>query len=170
VDRRDLRRLIDMIDRQISGIVRLSEDLMDATRVTQGELRPSNANVDVIAVVADPCEMTAAADVAQGQTFTLEMPDRTLRIEGDPVRLTQAVNNRLHNAAKYTPAHRNIKMTVLAEGKDLLISVSDSGLGISDALCRIDRFTAVCDGGWHVRRNCDRGQRRADRHCPLHGG
>lgn len=133
-DRPDLLRLIDMIDRQIGGIARLSEDLIDATRVAQGTLRLSNANVEVIAVLADPCETTSAAVVAQGQTFTIEMPDRTLRIEGDPVRLTQAVNNLLHNAVKYTPAHGNIKMTVLAEGKDLVISVSDSGLGISDAL------------------------------------
>ncbi|MFC0696581.1 sensor histidine kinase [Paraburkholderia humisilvae] len=62
------------------------------------------------------------------------MPDGTLRIEVDPVRLAQAVTNLLHNAVKYTPTGGNIRMTVQADGIDLIISVRDNGLGISGGL------------------------------------
>lgn len=133
-DRPDMLRLVDMVDRQINEIGRLSEDLMDATRVGQGWLRLNKVNVDIVTVLADPCETTASAAAARGQTFIVQIPDPALRVEGDPVRLTQAVNNLLHNAVKYTQANGEIRMTVLADGKDLVISVRDNGLGISDTL------------------------------------
>jgi signal transduction histidine kinase len=50
------------------------------------------------------------------------------------VRLAQAVSNLLHNAAKYTPENGCIIVNVLADGKDLVVSVKDNGLGISGAL------------------------------------
>ena len=133
-DRPDMLRVIDMIDRQISEIGRLSEDLVDATRVGHGALRLNRLDIDVVAVLADSCEMTATAAAMRSQTFTVRMPDRPLRIEGDPVRLAQAVNNLLHNAVKYTPVNGEIRLTVVAEGKDLVISVRDNGLGVSEIL------------------------------------
>jgi signal transduction histidine kinase len=101
-DRPDILRLIDMIDRQVSEIGRLAQDLMDATRVDQGGLRLTKANIEIVAALADAHGMTAAAAAAKGQTFTMLIPDRNLRVEGDPVRLAQAVSNLLHNAVKYT--------------------------------------------------------------------
>jgi signal transduction histidine kinase len=134
VDRPDMLRLLDMIDRQTSEIERLSEDLLDATRIGQGGLRLDKLNVDVATILADPCEMGALAASARGQTFIVQLPERALRVEGDPVRLAQAVTNLLHNAVKYTPANGDITLSVQSEGKDLIISVRDNGLGISDAL------------------------------------
>lgn len=64
----------------------------------------------------------------------MQIADRALRIEGDPVRLAQAVSNLLHNAVKYTPEKGCITVNVLADGKDLVVSVKDNGLGISAAL------------------------------------
>jgi signal transduction histidine kinase len=62
------------------------------------------------------------------------MPEGTLCVAGDPVRLPQAVTNLLRNAVKYTPTGGNIRMTVQAEEIDLIISVLDNGLGIAGAL------------------------------------
>jgi signal transduction histidine kinase len=61
---------------------------------------------------ADPCEITATATSAKNQTFTVSIPDRTLRVEGDPTRLMQAVSNLLHNGEKYTPVRGNILNTL----------------------------------------------------------
>lgn len=66
-DRPDIHRLIDMIDRQVSKIERLAQDLMDATRVEQDGLRLTKANIEVVAALADACAMTAAAAAAKGQ-------------------------------------------------------------------------------------------------------
>jgi signal transduction histidine kinase len=133
-DRPEMLRLIDMLDRQVAQIARLADDLLDATRVGHGALRLCKTHVDLIDVLSDPCEAAALAAAKRGQTFTMQFPDKTLRIDGDPVRLAQTINNLLHNAVKYTPANGRIELTVRAEGKDLVVSVRDNGLGISAAL------------------------------------
>lgn len=58
---------------------------------------------------ADTCEITATS--AKNQIFTVSIPRRTLRVEGDPIRLMQAVSNLLHNGAKYTAVRGNIPNT-----------------------------------------------------------
>ena len=133
-DRPEVLRSLDMIDRQIAQIARLAEDLMDATRVDRDALRISQDHVDVVAFLAAPLAAAALATAKRNQTFTVQIADRTLRIEGDPVRLAQAVNNLLHNAVKYTPENGCITVNVLSDGKNLVVSVKDNGLGISGAL------------------------------------
>ncbi|KAA1004292.1 HAMP domain-containing histidine kinase [Paraburkholderia panacisoli] len=133
-DRPEVLRSIDMLDRQITQITRLAEDLMDATRIDHGALRVSKAPIEVVAVLAAPLTAAALAAAQRGQILTVQIADRALRIEGDPVRLAQAVNNLLHNAVKYTPENGCIAVNVLADGKDLVVSVKDNGLGISGAL------------------------------------
>ena len=64
----------------------------------------------------------------------MSLPDTTLRVQGDPVRLTQAVGNLLHNAVKYTPTHGHIRMTVFPEGRNLVIKINDNDSGISPVL------------------------------------
>ncbi|WP_408185916.1 sensor histidine kinase [Paraburkholderia sp. RL17-381-BIF-C] len=133
-ERPEILRLIDMIDRQVNGIARLAQDLMDATRVDRGALRLNKVDLEIATLLADSCEITAAAATAKNQAFSVSIPDRTLRVEGDPVRLTQAVSNLLHNAVKYTQARGNIRMTVLAEGNNVVIKIKDDGTGISPVL------------------------------------
>jgi signal transduction histidine kinase len=133
-DRPEMLRLIDMLDRQVAQIARLADDLLDATRVGHGVLRLCRTQVDLIDVLADPCEAAARSAAKRGQTFVTQFPDKTLRVDADPVRLAQTINNLLHNAVKYTPANGRIELTVHAEGKDLVVSVKDNGLGISAAL------------------------------------
>jgi signal transduction histidine kinase len=130
----EMSRLIDIIDRQLTQIDRLAEDLSDSTRIARGTLRLHVANIGLIDVLDDPLEGAAAAAAERGQTFTVQAPDRTLRLQGDPVRLMQAFSNILHNAVKYTPANGCINVTVRADGKNLVVSVRDNGQGISDTL------------------------------------
>ncbi|CAG4909872.1 Alkaline phosphatase synthesis sensor protein PhoR [Paraburkholderia saeva] len=133
-DRPEVLRSVDMIDRQIAQIARLAEDLMDATRIGRDALRMSQDHVDVVSFLAAPLAAAGLATAKRGQTFTVQIADRTLRVEGDPVRLAQAVNNLLHNAVKYTPESGIIAVNVLSDGKDFVVSVKDNGLGISAAL------------------------------------
>lgn len=81
--------------------------------------------------------MQFAADLAAArrkQTLTVQIADRTLRVDCDPVRLAQAVNNLLHNALKFTPENGCITVKVLAERNVLVLSVRDDGMGMSDSL------------------------------------
>ncbi|MFM0202937.1 HAMP domain-containing sensor histidine kinase [Paraburkholderia fungorum] len=133
-DRPEVLRSVDMIDRQLSQITRLADDLMDATRVGHGALRTNMVSIDVADFLAAPLAAAALAAAERAQTLDVQIADSTLRVEGDPVRLAQAVNNLLHNAVKYTPEHGRIAVNVLADREVLIVSVKDTGLGISDAL------------------------------------
>ncbi|MFM0170248.1 sensor histidine kinase [Paraburkholderia sediminicola] len=133
-DRPEVLRSVDMIDRQLHQITRLADDLMDATRVGRGALRMSMVSVDVADFLAAPLAAAALAAAGRAQTLDVQIADSTLRVAGDPIRLAQAVNNLLHNAVKYTPEHGRIAVNVLADREVLIVSVKDTGLGISDAL------------------------------------
>jgi signal transduction histidine kinase len=133
-DRAEVLRSVDMIDRQITQIARLAEDLMDAMRVERGALRVTKVPIDIVAVLAAPLTAAALAAARRKQTLTVQIADRTLRVDCDPVRLAQAVNNLLHNALKYTPEKGCITVKVLAERNVLVLSVRDDGMGMSDSL------------------------------------
>ena len=145
-DRPEVLRSLDMIDRQVAQIARLADDLMDATRIDRNALRMSKERLDVAAVLAAPLAAAALAAAKRSQTLTVQIADRMLCVEGDPVRLAQAVNNLLQNAVKYTQENGCITVNVLADGEDLIVSVKDNGLGISaDLLPQIfDLFAQSC--------------------------
>jgi signal transduction histidine kinase len=136
-ERPEILRLTDMIDRQVNGIARLAQDLMDATRVDRDALLLSKVDIEIATLLADICEVPAAAAAPKNQAFTVSIPDRTWRVKSDPVRLTPAVGNLLHNAVKYTAMHGNIRMTVSAEENNLVIKINDDGWGFRLSCCRI---------------------------------
>jgi signal transduction histidine kinase len=123
-------RSVDMIDRQVTQISRLADDLIDAMRVELGALRVSKVPVAIVAVLAAPLAAAALAAALRKQIFTVQISDRSLCVYCDPVRLAQAVNNLLHNALKYTPESGCITVKVLADRNILVLSVKDDGMGI----------------------------------------
>lgn len=134
-DQADVLRSVDMIDRQVTQISRLADDLIDAMRVELGALRVSKVPVAIVAVLAAPLAAAALAAAAlaaalRKQIFTVQISDRSLCVYCDPVRLAQAVNNLLHNALKYTPESGCITVKVLADRNILVLSVKDDGIGI----------------------------------------
>lgn len=80
----EMSRLIDIIDRQLSQIARLAEDLSDFTRIARGTLRLHMADIGPVDVLDDSLAGAAAAAAKEGQTFTLQAPDRTLFFKATP--------------------------------------------------------------------------------------
>jgi signal transduction histidine kinase len=132
-DQPDVIRVIETVERQIDAVSLLAEDLMD-TQVDHGVLRLVKHEVGLMDFLADPLDAAALATAARNQSLTVVIADWTLRIDCDPIRLTQAVNNLLHNAVKYTPPGGHVRVTAQPEGHDLVLSVSDDGRGISAIL------------------------------------
>lgn len=75
-DRPEVLRSVDMIDRQLTQITRLAEDLMDATRVDRGVLRVSKVPIDLVAVLAAPLTAAALSAAQRGQILTVQIADR----------------------------------------------------------------------------------------------
>jgi PAS domain S-box-containing protein len=129
-DPETVERSREMMERQVSHMVTLVNDLMDASRITRGLVELDRQPLDLAFVVRQATEAAEPAIRQQQHTLSIQLPSEPVRVHGDPVRLTQALSNLLTNAAKYTPADGQIAITVKKDGPRALVAVSDNGIGI----------------------------------------
>jgi signal transduction histidine kinase len=127
------RRTIEMMDRQVSMLVHLVEDLMDVSRITTGKIELRRKSVTLREVLAASAEASRAAIDAHGHRLVIEPSVEELSVEGDFDRLTQVFSNLLSNAAKYTDAGGTIELRVARRGAEGVVSVADTGIGIPAA-------------------------------------
>ena len=134
-----------MIDRQLSQLVRLVDDLLDVSRITQGKVELRVERIDLKTVLAAALEASRPAIKEAGHELTVVVPDAPIFVDGDSARLAQAVSNLLNNSAKYTRRGGHIRMTVWREDGMAVVAVKDNGIGIPPAM--LDRvfemFTQV---------------------------
>jgi signal transduction histidine kinase len=138
-------RARDIIERQVEQLVRLIDDLMDVSRITRGMITLHREPIDLTAVIARAVETTRPMIDARRQELTVGLPAAALRVEGDSTRLAQVVGNVLNNASKYTPEGGRIRLGLCTEGRQAVITVSDTGIGIpAEMLGHVfDLFTQV---------------------------
>ena len=122
-----LRAAQDMMDRQVTHMVRLIDDLLDVSRITRGKLELRREPVELARIVEIALE-TARPHVSQ--QLTLSLPSEPIRLDADPVRLSQVLSNLLNNAAKFTPRSGRITVSASLEGAIVVIRVRDTGVGI----------------------------------------
>lgn len=128
----DGKRAHDIIDRQLAHMVRLVDDLLDVSRITRGKLAVQMTQVELASVVQSAIDTARPVIEAHGHTLEVDLPDRPVHVEGDPVRLSQVFSNLLNNAAKYTEKGGNISLSaVIGEDHTLEIVVEDDGIGMS---------------------------------------
>jgi PAS domain S-box-containing protein len=134
-----------MMERQLKHLVRLVDDLLDIARISSGKVHLKKERVLLKNVLNGAVESSMPLISAAGHTLALNVPDESLELVADPVRLGQVVSNLLNNAAKYTPAGGRIELAALRDAEDVLISVTDTGIGIPpDALPHVfEMFTQV---------------------------
>lgn len=134
-----------LIDRQLNHLTRLVDDLLDAARITRGQLILQKKQGDIVDCVKQAVEVVRPILDEKAHHLTLQLPLAPLLIEADLVRLVQVIENLLHNAAKYTKEEGNIVLTVTQEGQQVVLTVADNGIGIpADLLPYIfDRFSYI---------------------------
>ncbi|MDB5890047.1 MAG: chemotaxis protein CheY [Polaromonas sp.] len=121
----------DMIDRQLSHMTRLVDDLLDVGRLTTGKIRFVAEQLSYAQVVARSIEAVRPLLDARRHHLKLDMPDNGLWVQGDATRLAQVLQNLLTNAAKFTPEGGRIELKVWQDGTQLYTSVQDNGAGLS---------------------------------------
>jgi PAS domain S-box-containing protein len=120
-----------MIERQVKQLVRLIDDLLDLSRFTRGKIRLQTEKVDLANLLEAAVEAARPHMEAAGHRLIVRGPTSPIPFIGDPTRLTQAVVNLLHNAAKYTNPGGEIHLAGDQLGGQIVITVKDNGLGIS---------------------------------------
>jgi diguanylate cyclase (GGDEF)-like protein len=126
-----LGKVQGIIERQVQTMSRLVEDLLDVSRVSSGKLRLEMVSVDMNALIDDVVHAARASIDTRLQLFEVQLPAQDITVLGDPVRLAQVLGNLLDNASKYTPKGGKIRLDAAAQGEELLLTVSDNGIGIS---------------------------------------
>jgi PAS domain S-box-containing protein len=121
----------DVIDRQVTQMARLLEDLLDVSRLTRGEFALRRERISLAAVVEQAVEIAQPLIDEHGHALSLELPAAPLHVDGDLTRLGQVFSNLLINAAKYTPSGGRLGVTAAAVGDAIEVRVSDNGIGIS---------------------------------------
>ena len=123
-------RVRDMMDRQLTHLVRLVDDLLDVSRITRDKLELRMEPVSLEEVMNHAVEASRPIIDAAGHTLSVRPPDRPVRLQGDLTRLAQVVSNLLNNSAKYTPPGGRIELTGMLEGSEAVLEVRDNGAGI----------------------------------------
>jgi PAS domain S-box-containing protein len=137
-DREMIRSACDMMNRQVDHVVRLVDDLMDVSRISQGKMQLRKEQLELQAVVKQVEEVARASCEDKELELALCLPPKTLYLNGDRTRLVQAFGNLLSNACKFSPAGGRIQLSVEEEDGQAVIRVQDQGIGIaSDHLPRV---------------------------------
>jgi len=119
-----------VIDRQVTHLARLVDDLMDVSRITRDRLELRLEDVTVQDVVEQALEIVRPQIDRAGQSLVVSMPSEAMVVRADPIRLAQVLTNVLSNASKFSGEDGVITLTVSARAPTAIVTVEDNGIGI----------------------------------------
>ena len=168
----DLLWAKDVVQRQVKHLARLIDDLLDVSRLTRGKFALRKEPLNLSPIVSSAVEVVRPLLEERKHELSVSLVNGGLRLDADALRLEQILVNLLTNAAKYTDAGGRISLTARHEGKDIVITVRDTGMGItSELLPRVfdifaqgDRTAARSEGGLGI------GLTLVQKLAEMHGG
>ena len=134
-----------VIERQVSHMALLLDDLLDVSRITRGKLELRRQHVELASIVENALETVQPLFAERRQALDVRLPATPIALFADPLRIAQVLANLLTNAAKYSEPHAHVVLEARVEDNRVAISVRDSGIGIEpDLLPRIfEMFSQV---------------------------
>ncbi len=161
-----------MMQRQLTLLVKLIDDLLDVSRIATGKVMLQREIVDLRRVVESALEGSEPLLSAAGHRVSVQLPPEPVGALGDPLRLAQVLGNLVNNATKYTPPGGLIEVTLSVEGEDAVVRVRDNGVGIPahmlehvfDMFAQVDNTRDQSQGGLGI------GLSLVRRLMDLHGG
>jgi two-component system, sensor histidine kinase len=164
-----LSRARDVIARQVTHVTQLINDLLDVERVVSGKIRLNRLPLDMALAVG-----RAVATCTDGAPMgtKIDLSTEPVWVDGDAQRLQQVLANLVTNAIKYSPPGASIRVTLRSEAGDAVLTVEDTGVGISptllpfifDMYVQADRTLDHAQGGLGI------GLALVRRLVELHGG
>jgi PAS domain S-box-containing protein len=145
----------DMMERQLSHMVRIIDDLLDVSRIRSNKMELRRSRVSLADVVSSAVETARPVLEAAGHELTVALPPEPILLDADLTRLAQVFGNLLHNSAKYTEPGGRIWLTATREGGEVSVAVRDTGIGIPahalpavfDLFSQVDRSMERSGGG-----------------------
>jgi signal transduction histidine kinase len=167
-----LRWAREVIGRQLAQLTRLVDDLLDVSRITRGKIVLAREPLELGTLIARAVETVHPLIQERGHALAVQLPEEAVTIDGDPLRLTQALGNVLANAAKYTGRGGRISLAAVRDREEVEIRVRDNGIGIAaERLGGIfELFTQSERGGAHSQGGLGIGLALVRRLVEMHGG
>lgn len=128
------QRAREIMERQVNHLVRLVDDLLDMSRVARGKIDLRPEVVEIADVLEAAVESVEPLISERKHALKVSIAKESITVKGDAVRLCQVFANVLTNAAKYTEAHGDIRLSARREGADAVVCVEDNGIGIPPEL------------------------------------
>lgn len=125
-----LKTVTQMMERQVKHLVRLVDDLLDISRITRGKVSLRTDRLPLQPILKSALEMSWTAAETERLELSVDMSEEPIHVEGDRDRLTQVFANILSNAAKYTAGPGKVWLSLQREGRDAVVSIRDTGVGI----------------------------------------
>ena len=134
-----------MMERQVSHMVRLVDDLLDVSRISRGKIELQRGRIELASSIHQAVEAVRSLYKDMNHELSVTLPQQPIYLNADPTRLIQVVGNLLNNACKFTDKGGRISLVVEREGEQAIIRVWDNGIGIdAEELPRIfDMFIQV---------------------------
>lgn len=161
-----------LMEAQMTHLVRLVDDLMDVSRITQGKIELRKCSFDLRDALNAAVAMGRPNIEAKQHALTIDMPQGPVPVFADQVRVTQCIANLLNNAAKYTPIGGKVEADII-EGDDAVsVRVADNGLGLSAEEVQLifRMFSQVQDHAEHARGGLGIGLALVKQIVELHEG
>jgi PAS domain S-box-containing protein len=159
-------------ERQVHHLARLVDDLLDVSRITHDRIELQKKRLELKGLVQHAVETAQGVIDSNAHKLTVSLPDETVWLDVDDVRIVQVLANLLNNAAQYTTPGGTIELSAAKVGAAIEIRVSDTGLGIApDALPRVfDLFTQVSPKEARTAHSLGIGLRLVKGLVEMHGG
>lgn len=163
---------VAMMNRQTDQLVRLVDELLDVSRISQGKIELHKERVNLVEVVGQAAESVRALYQAQGKRLQVDLGGRPIYLEGDATRLTQIVVNLLTNGARYTSSDGQVWLKLTHQDNEAILRVSDNGIGLKaeqletifELFMQVDNSAARSKGGLGL------GLTLVKRLVEMHGG
>jgi len=167
-----MEQVRDMMERQLAQMVRLVDDLLDLSRISNGTIELRRERIELGRIVQQAVETSRPIIEQAGHNLTIDVPPGAIYVDADLTRMAQVFSNILNNAAKYTEPGGKIHLIAQRDDSEAVVSVKDDGIGIPphmlpnvfDIFTQVDRNLERSQGGLGI------GLSIVKRLVEMHGG
>jgi signal transduction histidine kinase len=161
-----------LIDRQVSQMVRLVDDLLDLSRIKRNKLDLRREKVDLAATIQRAVEACRPLVDRAEHELDVAVPAEPIFLQADSARLVQVFSNLLSNACKFTERRGRIRLSVEPRDAHVQVRIKDNGIGIPASMLSsvFEMFTQVDRGREHSRGGLGIGLALVKRLVELHDG
>jgi PAS domain S-box-containing protein len=160
------------MDRQVTHLERLVDDLLDIARISRDRVALRLEHVELATVVSQALETCRPFAQAAGLELRVDLPAEPVWLHADAMRLAQVFSNLLHNACKYTEAGGRIWLEARRDGAVAVVTVRDTGRGIAPGMLPqvFEMFTQLEQSAERAASGLGIGLTLVRRLAELHGG